>query len=300
MIVAAAALMVGLILGSFIEATAVRFNHKKSLRGRSYCPHCRHKLGWYDLLPVWSYLWLRGKCRYCSKKIPRQDLVVELLFGAVVVLFALTLPPLSSWPLAGFNLAGAIFWLDIIFRLAVISILGVVFLTDLATGLIPDAVTYPAALLALVYLLVSAGLRSWIFYNNLISNPLGRYLMPPRSGYFFDHLQRIWLGTAWTVGAAAAMAVLFALLIIFTRGRGMGWGDVKYVLFLGLALGFPDFLAAVFFAFLSGAAVSVGLILARKKRFGQTIPFGPFLSLGALFALLWGNRLIDWYLSYSF
>jgi leader peptidase (prepilin peptidase)/N-methyltransferase len=79
----------------------------------------------------------------------------------------------------------------------------------------------------------------------------------------------------------------------------MGWGDVKYVFFLGLALGYPNLLVGLFLAFLLGAITALILVAFKRKEFGQTIPFGPFLSLGAFIALLWGSKLLDFYLQYS-
>ena len=76
----------------------------------------------------------------------------------------------------------------------------------------------------------------------------------------------------------------------------MGGGDIKYAAFLGFVLGIASLSLALFIAFLTGAAVGIILILVGRKRFGQTVPFGPFLSLGAFIALLWGQQIIDWYL----
>ncbi len=85
-------------------------------------------------------------------------------------------------------------------------------------------------------------------------------------------------------------------LIIITRGKGMGGGDVKLGAFMGLMLGFPQSLIALILSFLTGAIFSMILIIFGKKHFGQTIPFGPFLVIGSLVALFWGNQIIDWYL----
>lgn len=85
-------------------------------------------------------------------------------------------------------------------------------------------------------------------------------------------------------------------LILVTGGKGMGGGDVKLGAFLGLMLGFPNALVALMLAFLSGAIISLVLIVLGRKHFGQVIPFGPFLVLGSLIALFWGNQIIDWYL----
>lgn len=96
--------------------------------------------------------------------------------------------------------------------------------------------------------------------------------------------------------SALGAAGFFALLILITRGAGMGWGDVKFAAFMGLFLGFPGTITALYFAFLTGAFVSVTLILRGKKRFGQTIAFGPFLVAATI--LVWYGELLGVWLLY--
>jgi len=239
---------------------------------------------------------LKGRCRFCRKNIPIENLLFEAVLGIIVgVLFWVTVLPdigllISPAP------ATIIFLLDLIFKLFVIVVLAIIFWVDLKTGLIPDRLTYPAIIAAIFYLLLLSGLKSFIFYQSLQGSLLGEYLMPPVSNYFLDHLQRIWTPVFLAIGSAVVLSGVFAFLIIITKGKGMGWGDVKYVGFLGLVLGFPESLAAVFLAFLAGAIISLGLMALRIKRLGQTVPFGPFLSFGALIALFFGRQIIDWYL----
>ena len=283
-------------MGSFSKATVDRMINNTSLRGRSYCVYCKKSLRWYDLIPLFSYLLLKGRCRFCRKNIPIENLLFEAVLGIIVgVLFWVTVLPdigllISPAP------ATIIFLLDLIFKLFVIVVLAIIFWVDLKTGLIPDRLTYPAIIAAIFYLLLLSGLKSFIFYQSLQGSLLGEYLMPPVSNYFLDHLQRIWTPVFLAIGSAVVLSGVFAFLIIITKGKGMGWGDVKYVGFLGLVLGFPESLAAVFLAFLAGAIISLGLMALRIKRLGQTVPFGPFLSFGALIALFFGRQIIDWYL----
>lgn len=158
-------------------------------------------------------------------------------------------------------------WWDLpytIFTLFIFTILALVFFVDLKSGLILDKITYPAIVVSLLYRL--------IFTPTL--------LIP-------------------AVFVSLALVVAFIFLILITHGKGMGWGDIKYVLFLGLSLGFPKAVVGVFLAFLIGAIISLFLISCGKRRFGQTIPFGPFLSLGAYFGLTWGENFLNWYLTLS-
>lgn len=247
----AVGIILGIVLGSFAKATADRVITNRSILGRSYCLQCKHKLKWYDLFPVFSFIFLKGKCRYCHKKIPLSNFLVEIVMGvAVALLFSSIVPPITP-----------LLILDLFFKLAVVLVLALIFLIDLETGLIPDKITYPAIIFTSLYIVISYGLQSIM-----------------------------------SLVVAVILALSFSLLIILTNGKGMGWGDVKYVLFLGLALGFPDILVGVFLAFLTGAIISVGLIIFGRKHFGQTIPFGPFLSIGAYISLLYGTEIINWYL----
>lgn len=291
--------ILGLILGSFSKATAERVLHRKSLRGRSYCPGCKKELRWYDLFPVFSYFILRGRCRFCKNPIPKEDLLTEIVTGFLTAFVLwVSFPQLSNLNFFfNLNINLLPLLLNLIFESFVICILVIIFWVDLKSGLIPDKITFPAILIAILYLLISSGLESWFFYQNFLASPFSKYLMFPQSGYLVDHLMRIWQNVFLSFVSASALAAFFIILIVITRGRGMGWGDVKYIFFLGLALGFPNIILSTMSAFLLGACVSLVLIVIKRKHFGQTIPFGPFLSLGAIFSLIFGNQIINWYLS---
>ena len=98
------------------------------------------------------------------------------------------------------------------------------------------------------------------------------------------------------IAAAVAASGFFAGLILLTRGKGMGWGDVKLAVVMGLLLGWPRILVALFVSFLTGAALGIILIVLGKKRFGQVMPFGPFLIVGTIVALVWGEKIITEYM----
>lgn len=287
MIVGILGFVIGTILGSLGYALAGRVMKGASFWERSHCLRCKKTLGVRDLFPVVSYIFLKGRCRYCKRGISYEYLLAEVGMGVLVsLLFILFFPKdFSIGPLI--NLA---------FKSYLLVVLMIIFLVDLKVGLIPDRITYPAVVVALIYLLIDVTIRSWNFYQSVMELPFGKYLVPPYSPYLFDNLARVWNPILWALLSAVGLSLFFALLIITTRGRGMGWGDVKYVFLLGLALGFPASIIAVLLAFLTGALVSLILIVIKKKHFGQTIPFGPFLSLGAIASLFWGNQILNWYL----
>lgn len=292
--------ILGTVLGSLAKALADRSGENRSFMGRSYCESCQHQLHWYDLFPVFSYLSLKGKCRYCHKSIPFTNFLTELGLGILLAtLFKLSLSPafINTLITSGIDWQSGILLADFIFKIFVVTVLVIIFLTDWQTGLIPDRITYPSTIIVAVYFLLSVGLKIWLIYQSLVKDGpfFSKYLLPPYSNYLYDIVQRLLLPLFWNAVAGLSIASIFVLLIIVTRGRGMGWGDVKYVFFLGLVLGFPNVALAVFLAFFGGSIASLLLIGLRRKNFGQTIPFGPFLSLGALATLFWGAQILDWY-----
>lgn len=298
--------IVGVFLGSLVDCLAERSLTNQSFWGRSYCPKCKKTLRWYDLFPILSYLFLRGKCRYCHTRIPVENLLLEILMGLIIALLfsqhlsvnLLTL----SWAHSG-NIGLSIvnnspillLLADLIFEVFVVCILMILFLTDLKEGLIPDRISIPAIIVALGYLFLSTIFKMVIEYFSLLNSTLGKYLLPPHTDFLY---RRFWLAAdplLWALIASAIIALFFGGLIFFTRGRGMGGGDLKLGIFMGLVLGYPNAVVALLLAFISGSIVGLGLIVARTKTFKQTIPFGPFLTLGGIVALIWGSQIVNWY-----
>jgi len=235
----------GLFVGSFLNCVIYRLEKKESfLRGRSYCPKCRHKLNWYDLIPIFSFLALAGKCRYCHKKISIQYPLVELATGLIFLLCFLLAP------------YQALFWCG------VFCFLIIIFVYDLKHYIIPDKILLPAILVVFLY--------------NLF--------------FHFKFLLFNFLPAAFTAG------IFFLMIFLISRGKWLGFGDVKLVFLMGLLLGFPNILVALFLAFFFGAIIGIGLIIFGKKKLKSEIPFGPFLITGTFIAMLWGEELIDWYL----
>lgn len=238
----------GLIIGSFINVLADRLPEDKSIGGRSYCPRCQKVLGWYDLFPVVSFLFLGGHCRYCRQKISWQYPIVELATAGLFLL-------IFKWQ---FSDAGQWSVLNFFYFLFITACLLVIFISDLKYYIIPDQIIYAAAIFTVVY-----------------------------QGWFFRDL-------LWNNLTAAFLAGGFFLTLIFvSHGAWMGWGDVKLALVMGLILGWPKILLALFLAFFAGAAVGLGLILFGRKNWKSEIPFGTFLSAGAFLILLASNRLIN-------
>ena len=292
--------LLGTILGSFAKALADRSLVERSFWGRSYCMNCKHKLSWYDLFPIISYLFLGGRCRYCGDKIGLEYLLVEVGMGILVgFLFWLSF---SSFQFTVYSLQSifsfqfTIFILELFFKTFFISILVILFLTDLKKMFIPDRIILPAIVISVISIIFITVIKVIYLYSYLSQDAIGKYLLPPQSDYFRRHVLMATEPFLYSILMAILIGGFFYLLIIITKGKGMGGGDVKLGAFLGLMLGFPNALLATILSFVLGAVFSLFLILTGKKHFGQTIAFGPFLVLGSLIALFWGNQIMEWYL----
>ncbi len=290
-------LILGLVFGSFLDCIANRSFTGVSFWGQSFCDHCKKNLPWYCLIPVISYLILKGKCHHCKKQISPESTLMEIVTGLItaVVLFS-SIPStflVLSWP------EQLILISSILFKLFAIYIFLIVFITDLKSGLIPDRITFPAIIIAIVYLIVSTIGRIGVFYWSLKSSVIGQYLLSPTSDYFMRHVQSLIGEVGLNFASGIGVGLFFLILILVTSGRGMGGGDMKLGVFIGLVLGFHSSLVALMLAFLMGSVFGVILIVARLKKFGQTIPFGPFLSLASITALLWGEQILNWYFKFQ-
>lgn len=182
--------------------------------------------------------------------------------------------------------------------LVAISILLAVVVTDLRWGLIPNRIIIPGTILLLAvkiaYLVTVIG----VTYRSLAQDSLGlgKYLLPPHSDYLWIIASRHLQSFGYDLMAGFTIGLVFYLLVRFTRGRAMGGGDIKLGFFVGLLNGWPLSLVTLMLAFTSGALISILLITIRRKKFGQTVPFGPFLAIASVVTLFWGQELFDWYI----
>lgn len=290
--------IIGICLGSFTKVLADRSLTVKSFWGRSYCVNCKHKLAWYDLFPVLSYLVLRGKCSHCHKKFSPEYLLIEILMGLVVSGLFFKLVPGNFIELDW--LSQSLIGLSLVTYLVIVIVLVATFLTDFKTGYIPDRITHPGIWVLFILLGTTAVFKTTLLYFSLKSSELGKYLLPPYSNYFFTKALEIFDPFIYGCLMALVIGLFFYALIVGTGGRGMGGGDLKLGVFLGLAFGFPYSLVALMLSFLLGSVFGVGLILFGKKKFGQTLPFGPFMSLGGLIVIFWGAQILSWYLNLQY
>jgi prepilin signal peptidase PulO-like enzyme (type II secretory pathway) len=142
----------GLCIGSFLNCLIYRLETEKTLKGRSFCPHCKHTLSWKDLIPVFSFAILGGKCRYCKNKISWQYPAVELATALVfLAIFAHTASPTN-----------------LLFLFYIAASLVAIFVYDLKHYLIPDKILIPAAIIALAYRISDAKLLLNYFWAAII------------------------------------------------------------------------------------------------------------------------------------
>jgi len=256
--------LLGLAVGSFLNVCIDRLPRNKSIvNPPSHCEACQQKLAVKDNIPVFSYLRLRGRCRYCQAAIPRRIFWVELATGLIFALL--------YWWLVVFNSDPSIATFCVMAFYACLFI--IIFVIDLEHGLILNKVVYPSMVVALLLALLP---QSWLTQETRLTQ---------------------WIVTGIAnaaLGGGIGFGILF-LIAIASRG-GMGWGDVKLAALIGLATGFPLVILAIIMAAILGGIVAVALVIAKKRKRRQTIPFGPFLAVAAMVTLLWGNIILDWYL----
>jgi leader peptidase (prepilin peptidase)/N-methyltransferase len=237
--------LAGLAIGSFLNVVAHRLPRGESLvLPPSRCPSCETPIRWFDNLPVLGWLKLRGRCRACGASISWRYPAVELATGVLFALVAATQDEA----------------IRIVLGLLLVTALVPITLIDLDTRRIPNAITLPAAVAALV-----AGLALDI-------------------GFVPEQL----------IAGAAAFAFFFAAAALYPRGMGMG--DVKLAGVLGLYLG-RAVAPAIFIALITGVLVGLVIMARVGQAAGRktAVPFGPFLALGGIVAFFVGDDVVDAY-----
>ena len=253
-----ALILLGLCFGSFVNAFVWRMHERKDwVRERSECVHCHHELAAKDLVPVLSWLWLRGKCRYCHKSISVQYPLVE---AAVAVLFVVSY---LAWPqpLTGPEIAIFGLWLVILVGLIALMVY------DLRWMLLPNKLVFPLTGVAVVQAIIRVASA--------------------------DDVTKVFLGE---VAAAAIGGGIFYILFQVSGGKWIGGGDVKLGFLLGTLVATPgSSLLVIFLASVLGTLVSLPLLVSQKLQGKSRIPFGPFLIAAAIVVVLIGGRILHWY-----
>jgi len=241
----------GLAIGSFLNVVALRYDgdhfvfDSKMIGGRSHCPHCKKTLEWFELFPLFSFIFLRGRCRHCHAKIGFQYPLVELL-SALLFVFV---------PLYAGGIGQSIFWV------VAFEILLLVAYIDIRLGIIPDELNVALGIVGIFFVIFFGGAGAWV-----------------------SHILGALFGGAF-----------FGALVLLTRGKGMGMGDVKLAFPLGFLFGWPGMALLTGASFIVGAAAGLVAIARGTKTIKASLPFGPFLAIGALIIFFFGAAILRFY-----
>ncbi len=255
--------ILGLIVGSFLNVVILRMNTARSFGGRSACMSCKSKLRWFELVPVFSFLLLGGRCRNCKSRISVQYLLVELSTGLIFsILF---------WKFYienGREILSSAFVVPFVYFCVIFSILLVVAVYDLRHKIIPDRLSIILGILGF------AGLFFFRFAPSVI------FSFNPQ------------VPSIWQFVSGPLIAFPFAFFWLISLGRWMGLGDAKLALGAGWVFGLSLALSGLVLAFWLGAAIGIALVVISKYRNRGTmgmkseLPFAPFLVIGLFLAFI--------------
>ena len=252
--------ILGLCLGSFVNALTWRLRNKKDwVNGRSQCPKCSHQLAAQDLIPVVSWLLLKGRCRYCKKPISKQYPLVEIIVAANFIASYYCWPGSLSSHGAKFALAS---WLAVSVGLTALAVY------DWRWRLLPNKLIYPTAALAILLRLIYI-----LAFTSDKLNQLGQ----------------------WGVAVLVASG-LFWVLYTVSAGAWIGYGDVRLGLITGSVLATPGkSILMIFGGSLLGSLAALPGLLSKRRELNSVVAFGPFLILATALSVLFGDSLIHWY-----
>ncbi len=267
--------VLGACIGSFLNVVIYRVPNELSLLTGSACPNCKAAIKFYYNIPILGWLMLGGKCSNCKEPIAWRYPAVEALTGLV---FMIALMQLGMTPY-------------LLVALAFISAMIALIFIDAEHMILPNVITYPMFLVALAVRILFPIFFAGNYFSDTTYAPIASLHGYPAwavslAGALFGAL--IGGGSLWLVGA------LWKLL----RGvDAMGLGDVKLLFGIGALLGWRLTILTIFIGAFTGALAGIIVVSKQKDRDLQTqIPFGIFLGIGSIVALLFGDRMIAWYL----
>ncbi len=250
----------GLLIGSFINCILYRLKkNEEFVKGKSYCPKCNHLLSWKDLIPVFSWIFLKGKCRYCKKKISIEYPLIEITTGALFLLA--TIFVFANYP------QFALFHL--LFYLVIIPSFLIIFVFDLRHFLVSEAVLLYTGIFVVLWRIIALFLEIHSLIDLLF--------------YFL---------------AALLSSLFFGALYLLTKKKGIGFGDIEIIFLIGLIVGIPNIFFVIFIGSLIGSIIGIFMILFFKKNMKTALPFGPFLVVSAFIMLFYGNIILELYQSF--
>lgn len=234
----------GIVIGSFLNVCIYRIPLAESIvKTSSHCMACGTKLKWYHLIPLFSYLGLRGRCQYCKQKISIQYPMIETLNGIVYVLIFWV----NGWKASSF------LYCLLTSALIVLSVI------DFRTFEIPFGINVFIFTLGILNLILDS--TNWL-------------------GYFMGFL---------------AISVFLFIILLITKGRGIGGGDVKLMAACGLLIGWKKIILAFFLGCILASVIHI--VRMKISHVDHVLAFGPYLATGIFIAILWGEEIINWYIT---
>lgn len=279
----------GLGIGSFLNVLSLRYEPggrifaRPSIGGRSHCRSCQRTLAWYELIPLLSFIIQLGRCRGCGGKISWQYPLVELISALATVFIPKFL--YQHYSAGSFAILGgsiAIFYLTVALWLVATYTFILMAVIDFRHYLLPDQGNI---LLGIIGILI---IKLKYFFPNFFSGRVS--FLGPYAGVF--GFSSLLIGAGLAVLSAI---IIFGGIILLSRGRGMGLGDLKLAIPIALILGWPDVILAFASSFVIGAVISVLLIAFRGRSLKSVVPFGPFLIIGVFVIMFYGEPLARWY-----
>jgi leader peptidase (prepilin peptidase)/N-methyltransferase len=262
--------VLGAVVGSFLGVIVTRLNTGMTIGGRSRCFSCRTTLRWFELIPVASFIAQRGRCRSCQSVIPSRDFMIELVTALAFLGVGMRFAAEAVYQ--------PFFWLSVLVLLIIASLLIVISFYDLKHTIVPDKIVFPLIGIA--------------FVSIFLVQPAVSFLVQPA----------FMVPSLWHGLAGILIPLPFFLIWLLSKGRLMGFGDIKLMVAIGWLLGMSFGISAVIIAFWIGALFSIGVIALQRlprlfrvgKQFiiGSEIPFAPFLALGWYIVLIFDVNLL--------
>ncbi|MBI2013263.1 MAG: prepilin peptidase [Candidatus Colwellbacteria bacterium] len=289
--------LIGAAVGSFLNVVIFRYKGEETLfkgtGGRSRCMKCHKALAWYELIPIISFVIQLGRCRSCKARISWQYPIVEALCAFIFAAVPYVLIPIGG----GVPYLLISIWVGTLLSLVLISFI------DIRLWIIPNGLNMFVALLGvlnLALLLTHGGfgdVEQGALYKSLFGDShvkvVGSFLGPSAEMIMLP--DGPWLSAA---GGLLFGGLFFGAIYYLSRGRAMGFGDVKLALAAGLLLGMPDIVLATMLAFITGAFWASIQILRKKRGLKDMLPFGPFIALGITLTFFFGYDILDVYFKF--
>lgn len=257
--------ILGLIVGSFLNVCIYRIPLKQEIAiTRSHCMTCGHTLQWYELIPLFSWIFQGGKCRACKAKISAQYPIVEAT-NAILWMAIIVVRSLFTTSFAYETGSIVTMFADATLFCICTSVLIVITVIDERTQEIPPQLNIVIAVLGAIRLALDLVFKQ------------GRWL-------------------EYVIGIFA-VSLIFLFIVLVTKGRGMGMGDVKLMAAAGFLIGWKHALLAMMLGCILGSVIHIIRMKVDKSK-EHVLAFGPYLSMGIYLTFLFGDQIINWYMGF--